>query len=72
MANLFEDFSPVSSKQNTVWTQGRRLQWNLDLEFPEDIKVKPFYHKDEFTSFSLPHKSFGMQDLSKYFCLRYR
>jgi methylmalonyl-CoA mutase len=23
------------------------------LEFPEDIKVKPFYHKDEFTKLFL-------------------
>ncbi|MBC5836344.1 methylmalonyl-CoA mutase subunit beta [Flavobacterium muglaense] len=51
--NLFEDFDPVSSKQ---WKQkiqfelkgadyNNTLIWNS----PEDIKVKPFYHKDEFT-----------------------
>src|SRR3970282_460904 len=51
--NLFEDFDPVSSKQ---WKQkiqfelkgadyNETLIWNPH----EDIKVKPFYHKDEFT-----------------------
>ncbi|CAH0336710.1 Methylmalonyl-CoA mutase [Flavobacterium sp. CECT 9288] len=49
--NLFEDFDPVSSKQ---WKQkiqyelkgadyNETLVWNS----PEDIMVKPFYHKDE-------------------------
>jgi methylmalonyl-CoA mutase len=52
MKNLFDDFNPVSSKQ---WKQqiqfelkgadyNETLVWNS----PEDIKVKPFYHKDEF------------------------
>ncbi|WP_158728686.1 MULTISPECIES: methylmalonyl-CoA mutase subunit beta [unclassified Flavobacterium] len=49
--NLFEDFDPISSKQ---WKQkiqyelkgadyNETLVWNS----PEDIMVKPFYHKDE-------------------------
>jgi methylmalonyl-CoA mutase len=50
--NLFEDFDTVSSKQ---WKQ--KIQFELDgadynetlvWNSPEDIKVKPFYHKDEF------------------------
>jgi methylmalonyl-CoA mutase len=52
MKNLFDDFNPVSSKQ---WKQqiqfelkgadyNETLVWNS----PEDIQVKPFYHKDEF------------------------
>ena len=52
-ANLFDDFNPISSKQ---WKQkiqfelsgadyNETLVWNS----PEDIQVKPFYHKDEFT-----------------------
>ena len=51
--NLFNDFNPISSKQ---WKQkiqfelkgadyNETLVWNS----PEDIQVKPFYHKDEFT-----------------------
>lgn len=52
MKNLFDDFDPISSKQ---WKQ--RIQFELDgadynetliWNSPEDIKVKPFYHKDEF------------------------
>ena len=50
--HLFSEFEPVSSKQ---WKQqiqfelkgadyNETLVWNT----PEDIKVKPFYHKDEF------------------------
>ncbi len=52
MKNLFNDFNPVASKQ---WKQqiqfelkgadyNETLVWNS----PEDIQVKPFYHKDEF------------------------
>ena len=52
-ANLFDAFDPISSKQ---WKQkiqfelkgadyNETLVWNS----PEDIQVKPFYHKDEFT-----------------------
>ncbi len=51
--NLFEDFDPVSSKQ---WKQkiqfelkGADYNDTLIWNSPEDIKVKPFYHKDEFT-----------------------
>ena len=50
---LFDDFDPISSKQ---WKQkiqfelkgadyNETLVWNS----PEDIQVKPFYHKDELT-----------------------
>ncbi|MEL1254177.1 methylmalonyl-CoA mutase subunit beta [Flavobacterium sp. DGU38] len=48
---LFDDFSPVSSKQ---WKQ--KIQFELDgadynktviWNSPEDIQVKPFYHYDE-------------------------
>ncbi len=51
--NLFEDFDPISSKQ---WKQkiqfelkGADYNETLIWNSPEDIKVKPFYHKDEFT-----------------------
>ncbi|WP_281232187.1 methylmalonyl-CoA mutase subunit beta [Flavobacterium gelatinilyticum] len=53
MANLFDDFNPISSKQ---WKQ--KIQFELDgadynetviWNSPEDIQVKPFYHRDEFT-----------------------
>jgi methylmalonyl-CoA mutase len=51
--NLFDDFDPVSSKQ---WKQkiqfelkGADYNESLIWNSPEDIKVKPFYHKDEFT-----------------------
>lgn len=49
---LFDTFDPVSSKQ---WKQ--KIQFELDgadyndtliWNSPEDIKVKPFYHNDEF------------------------
>lgn len=56
-SNLFEDFDPVSSKQ---WKQkiqfelkGADYNETLIWNSPEDIKVKPFYHKDEFTK-SIP------------------
>lgn len=51
--NLFDDFNPVSSKQ---WKQ--KIQFELDgadynqtviWNSPEDIQVKPFYHRDEFS-----------------------
>ena len=52
MKNLFDDFNPVSSKQ---WKQKIQFELNgadynetLTWTSPEDIKVKPFYHKDEF------------------------
>jgi methylmalonyl-CoA mutase len=50
---LFDDFNPISSKQ---WKQ--KIQFELDgadynetviWHSPEDIQVKPFYHKDEFS-----------------------
>ncbi len=52
MKNLFDDFNPISSKQ---WKQ--KIQFELNgadynetvvWNSPEDIMVKPFYHKDEF------------------------
>ena len=52
--NLFEDFDPISSKQ---WKQkiqfelkGADYNDTLIWNSPEDIKVKPFYHSDDFTS----------------------
>jgi methylmalonyl-CoA mutase len=52
MKNLFDDFNPVSSKQ---WKQKIQYELNgadynetLIWNSPEDIQVKPFYHKDEF------------------------
>lgn len=57
MANLFDDFNPISSKQ---WKQ--KIQFELDgadynetviWNSPEDIQVKPFYHRDEFTKSDL-------------------
>jgi methylmalonyl-CoA mutase len=56
MKNLFDDFNPISSKQ---WKQ--RIQFELNgadynetlvWNSPEDIQVKPFYHKDEFAGVS--------------------
>lgn len=54
MKNLFDDFAPVSSKQ---WKQqiqfelkGADYNESLIWNSPEDIKVKPFYHKDEFSN----------------------
>ncbi|MFV7234640.1 methylmalonyl-CoA mutase subunit beta [Flavobacterium sp. ZB4R12] len=51
--NLFDDFNPISSKQ---WKQKIQFELNgadynetLIWNSPEDIQVKPFYHKDEFT-----------------------
>lgn len=51
MKNLFQDFNPVSSKQ---WKQKIQFELNgadynetLIWNSPEDIQVKPFYHKDE-------------------------
>lgn len=50
---LFDDFSSVSSKQ---WKQ--KIQFELDgadynetviWHSPEDIQIKPFYHRDEFS-----------------------
>jgi len=50
--NLFKEFEPVSSKQ---WKQqiqyelkGADYNETLVWESPEGIKVKPFYHSDEF------------------------
>ncbi len=52
--NLFEGFDPVVSKQ---WKQqiqyelkGADYNETLIWESPEGIKVKPFYHADEFTN----------------------
>ena len=50
--NLFNEFEPVSTKQ---WKQqiqfelkGADYNETLIWNSPEDIKVKPFYHNDEF------------------------
>ena len=52
--SLFSEFEPVSSKQ---WKQqiqyelkGADYNETLVWESPEGIKVKPFYHRDEFES----------------------
>lgn len=52
---LFEDFDAVSTKQ---WKQKIQFELNgadynqtLIWNSPEDIKVKPFYHNDEFKDF---------------------
>jgi methylmalonyl-CoA mutase len=54
MKNLFDDFDAVSSKQ---WKQKIQFELNgadynetLIWNSPEDIQVKPFYHRDEFKS----------------------
>jgi len=51
--NLFDDFSPVSTK---LWKQKIQFELNgadynetLIWNSPEDIKVKPFYNKGDFT-----------------------
>lgn len=62
--NLFEDFSPVSAK---LWKQkiqfelngedyNQKLIWNS----PEDIKVKPFYDKEDLSK-KLPVKTKATQ-----------
>ena len=52
MKNVFDDFDTISSKQ---WKQKIQFELNgadynqtLIWNAPEDIQVKPFYHKDEF------------------------
>ena len=60
--NLFDDFNPISSKQ---WKQKIQFELNgadynetLVWNSPEDIQVKPFYHKDEFSkAFSVTTKA---------------
>ncbi len=56
MKNLFLDFAPVSSKQ---WKQKIQFELNgadynqtLIWNSPEDIQVKPFYHRDEYVQAS--------------------
>ncbi len=66
MKNLFNDFNPVSSKQ---WKQKIQFELNgsdynqtLIWNSPEDIQVKPFYHKDEFVgSFKVNTKATQFQ-----------
>ena len=60
--DLFDDFNPISSKQ---WKQ--KIQFELKgadynetvvWNSPEDIQVKPFYHRDEFAkSFPIATKA---------------
>ena len=59
MKNLFDDFNPVTSK---LWKQKIQFELNgadynetLIWNSPEDIQVKPFYHKDEFEGVSDIH-----------------
>jgi methylmalonyl-CoA mutase len=54
MKNLFDDFNSITSKQ---WKQqiqfdlkGADYNETLIWNSPENIKVKPFYHKDEFNA----------------------
>ena len=62
MKNLFKEFNPISSKQ---WKQkiqfelkGADYNETLIWNSPEDIKVKPFYDKDDVTkTFSVPTKA---------------
>jgi methylmalonyl-CoA mutase len=64
--NQFEDFESVSSKQ---WKQkiqfelkGADYNDTLIWNSPEDIKVKPFYHKDEFSkSLAVDTKATGFK-----------
>ena len=59
---FFDDFDPISSKQ---WKQKIQFELNgsdynetLVWNSPEDIQVKPFYHKDEFSkSYSVVTKA---------------
>ena len=59
---LFDDFDPITSKQ---WKQKIQFELNgsdynetLVWNSPEDIQVKPFYHKDEFSkSYSVVTKA---------------
>lgn len=60
--NLFQEFGPVSSKQ---WKQqiqfelkGAEYNETVVWESPEGIRVKPFYHSDEFKG-SLPPSAQG-------------
>lgn len=62
---LFHAFEPVSSKQ---WKQqiqfelkGADYNETLVWESPEGIKVKPFYHKDEFTAGPTAARSGGFK-----------
>ena len=62
MKNLFKEFNPISAKQ---WKQkiqfelkGADYNETLIWNSPEDIKVKPFYDKDDVTkTFSVPTKA---------------
>jgi methylmalonyl-CoA mutase len=66
MKNILNDFNPVSSKQ---WKQKIQFELNgsdynqtLIWNSPEDIQVKPFYHKDEFAgSFNVNSKATQFQ-----------
>ncbi|HEU0136164.1 MAG TPA: methylmalonyl-CoA mutase family protein, partial [Flavobacterium sp.] len=56
--SLFEDFDAISSKQ---WKQQIQFELNgadyndtLVWNSPEDIKVKPFYHRDDFDKVASP------------------
>lgn len=58
--NLFEEFDGISSKQ---WKQqiqfelkGADYNDTLIWNSPEDIKVKPFYHDDEFNTVYISNK----------------
>ena len=61
--SLFEDFDAISSKQ---WKQQIQFEHNgadyndtLVWNSPEDIKVKPFYHRDDFDKVASPQQNAG-------------
>jgi methylmalonyl-CoA mutase len=65
--NLFKEFKPVSSKQwkQQIQYELKGVDYNETLvwESPEGIKVKPFYHNDEFKSnlnIQTPKKPFAI------------
>lgn len=70
--NLFSEFEKVSSKQ---WKQqiqfelkGADYNETLVWDSPEGIKVKPFYHQDEFEkSISSPNSPNGFSILQKIY-----
>ncbi len=72
--SLFDDFNSVSSKQ---WKQqiqyelkGADYNETLIWESPEGIKVKPFYHIDEFeTPISVYSKTESFKITAGYFCV---
>ena len=72
---LFEDFSTVSSKEwkNKIQAELKGADYNETLvwESLEGIKVKPFYHNDEFeNNVQVKTEATNFKILQKYFCSR--